>query len=58
MASLVGLIVAGSEMFCGVSLKSASVAVGLSVKLNVIVGEWEVKEILKIVEEILKIGNY
>ena len=35
MASLVGLTIAGCEMFCGVSLRSAAVAVGLSVKLNV-----------------------
>ena len=39
MASLVGLPVADCEMFCGVSLRSAPVAVGLSVKLNVIAGE-------------------
>ena len=39
MASLVGLAVAGCEMFCGVSLRSGPVAVGLSVKLNVTTGE-------------------
>ena len=39
MASLVGLTVAGCEMFCGVSLRSAPVAVGLSVKLNVTAGK-------------------
>ena len=39
MASLVGLTVAGCEMFCGVSLRSAPVAVGLSVKINVTAGE-------------------
>ena len=39
MASLVGLVVAGYERFCGVSIKSAPVAVGLSVILNVAVGE-------------------
>ena len=39
MVSLVGLTVAGCEMFCGVSLRSAPVAVGLSVKLNVTAGE-------------------
>ena len=33
MTSLVGLAVAGCEMFCGVSLRSAPVAVSLSVKL-------------------------
>ena len=54
MASLVGLTVAGCEMFCGVSLMSAPVAVGLSVKLNVTAGEG----FLLLVEEILKIGNY
>ena len=31
MASLVGLAVVGCEMFCGVSLGSASAAAGLSV---------------------------
>ena len=40
MASLVGLTVAGCEMFCGVSLRSAPVAVGLPVKLNMTAGEW------------------
>ena len=39
LASLVGLAVACCEMFCGVSLRSAPVAVSLSVKLNVTVGE-------------------
>ena len=39
MASLVGLAVAGCEMFCGVSLWSAPVAIGLSVKSNVTAGE-------------------
>ena len=39
MASLEGLTVTGCEMFCGVSLRSAPVAVGLSVKLNVTAGE-------------------
>ena len=39
MASLVGLAVASCEMFCAVSLRSAPVAVGLSVKLNVTAGE-------------------
>ena len=39
MASLVGISVARCEMFCGVSLRSAPVAVGLSVKLNVTAGE-------------------
>ena len=39
MASLVGLTVAGCKMFCGVSLRSAPVAVGLSVKLNLTAGE-------------------
>ena len=38
MASLVGLVVAGCEMFCAVSLISAPFAVGLSVKLNVTAG--------------------
>ena len=39
MASLVGLAVAGCEMFLGVSLRSAPVTVGLSIKLNVTAGE-------------------
>ena len=39
MASLVGLAVAGCELFCGVSLRSVPVAIGLSVKLNVTAGE-------------------
>ena len=39
MASLVGLAVAGCERFRGVSLRSAPVAVGLSVMLNVAAGE-------------------
>ena len=39
MASLVGLAVAGCERFRGVTLRSAPVAVGLSVMLNVAVGE-------------------
>ena len=39
MTSLVGLAVAGCEMFCRVSLWSAPVAVGLSVKSNVTPGE-------------------
>ena len=39
MASLVGLAAAGCEMFCGVSLRSAPVTVGLSVMLNVTAGE-------------------
>ena len=39
MASLVRLAVAGCERFCEVSLRSASVAVGLSVRLNVTAGE-------------------
>ena len=39
MASLVGLAIAGCKMFFGVSLRSASVAIGLSVKLNVTAGE-------------------
>ena len=39
MASLAGLAVTCCEMFCGVSLRSAPVAVGLSVKLNVTAGE-------------------
>ena len=39
MASLLVLAVAGCEMFCGVSLRSAPVAVGLSVKLNLTAGE-------------------
>ena len=38
MASLVGLAVAGCEMFCGVSLRCAPFAVGHSVKLNVTSG--------------------
>ena len=40
MASLVGISVASCEMFCGVSLRSAPVAVGLPVKLNMTAGEW------------------
>ena len=39
MASLVGLAVAGCKRFRDVSLKSALVAVGLSVMLNVAAGE-------------------
>ena len=39
MASLAGLAVTCCEMFCGVSLRSAPVAVGLPVKLNVTAGE-------------------
>ena len=39
MVSLVGLAVDGCEMFCGVSLRSAPVAISLSVKLNVTTGE-------------------
>ena len=54
MTSLVGLAVAGCEMFCGVSLRSAPVAVSLSVKLNVTTGEG----FLLLVEKILKKGNY
>ena len=38
MASLVGPAVAGCKMFCGVSLRCAPFAVGLSVKLNVTAG--------------------
>ena len=34
-----GLTVAGCKIFCGVSLRSAPVAVGLSVKLNVTAGD-------------------
>ena len=40
MASLAGLAVTCCEMFCGVSLRSAPVAVGLPVKLNMTAGEW------------------
>ena len=39
MASLAGLAVTCCKMFCGVSLRSAPVAVGLPVKLNVTAGE-------------------
>ena len=39
MASLVGLAVASCEIFCEVSFRSAPVAVGLSVKLNVTAAE-------------------
>ena len=39
MASLVGLAIAGCKMFSGVSLRGTSVAIGLSVKLNVTAGE-------------------
>ena len=39
MASLVGLAAAGCKMFCGVSLRSAPVAVDLSGKLNLTDGE-------------------
>ena len=39
MTSLVGLAVARCDMFLGVPLKSAPVAVGLSVKLNMTAGE-------------------
>ena len=39
MASLVRPAVVGCEMFCGVSLRSAPVAVGLSVKLILTAGE-------------------
>ena len=39
MASLVGLAAAGCKTFCGVSSRSAPVAVGLSVKLNLTAGE-------------------
>ena len=39
MASLVGLAVAGCERFRGVTLRSAPVAVGFSVMLNVAAGE-------------------
>ena len=38
MVSLMGLAVAGCKMFCAVSLISAPVAGGLSVKLNVTAG--------------------
>ena len=57
MASVVVLAVAGCELFCGVSLRSAPVAVDLSVKLNVTAGEG-VSNVLLLEEEVLKRGDY
>ena len=54
MASLVEVAVVGCKMFGRVSLRSAPVAVGLSIKLN----ETAEKGFLLLVEEVLKIGNY
>ena len=53
MTSLVGLAVAGCQMFCGLSLRSAPVAVSLSVKL-VLTAE----EGVSIISGVLKRGNY
>ena len=39
LVQILGFTVAGRKMFCGVSLKSVAVAIGLSVKLNVTGGE-------------------
>ena len=53
MTSLVGLAVAGCQMFCGLSLRSAPVAASLSVKL-VLTAE----EGVSIISGVLKRGNY
>ena len=54
MVSLVELAVVGRERFRGGFIRSAPVAVGLSVMFNVAAG----KVFLLLVEEVLKRGNY
>ena len=54
MVSLAELAAVGRERFRGGSIRSVSVAVGLSVMLKVAAG----KGFLLLVEEVLKRGNY